>query len=307
MKKIFAICLFLIFSNPANARFTVFACESEWETLAREITGSKATIFVGALPRQDASNVKITSNLLRMLRKADMVFCSGGGLEEKWLTEAIIASKNESLAKSPESMFFAYDYAKVKPNIAPGDASLAHKAFPRVHLNPNNIVPIVEEFTRRASLLDQGHDYFYQKSYKRFATNWKKMTATWEEMALPLAGKKLAIFDDSWRGLADWLGLEVAYKVNLTKDVKENREIMTKIVAEMPQNKVDFIIVGIHEDQSFAFKFGKLTKTKVILLPLTAGEVLNAGNLQQLFMTAVRVFLDNCPKNSCSASAIKGR
>jgi zinc/manganese transport system substrate-binding protein len=301
MKKIFLIIVFCFLTTNANAAFTIFACEMEWATLAREIAGSKAVTISATAPLQDPSKVKISRDLIKNLSKADMVFCSGGGLEKDWLSDAITMSKNEVL-KEPDRVMFAYDYASVRPMVSSGDAMSERRAFSRVHLNPHNLIPIAAEFTRRISIFDKVHDYNYQKSNAQFEESWNKMIPIWEKMALPLQGQKVVVFDDSWKGLTNWLGLVVVDKVDLKKDAEKNKLRLQELADKISKDKVLAIIVGINEDQNFAMKLGKLSKTDVVLLPFTVGGGANSGSLQQMFITSVNLLLAHCPKNSCSAA-----
>lgn len=301
MKKIFLIISFCLLANTANAAFTVFACEMEWAVLAREILGNKGIAVSATSPLQDPAQIKISRDIVRNLSKADMVLCSGGELEKDWLGEAIKMSKNEVLAKEPERVMFAYDYASVRP-IVSGEVGSARKVFSRVHLNPHNMIPIAEEFTRRIAIFDKTHDDNYKKSYAEFEARWNKMIPIWEQMALPLQGQRVVVFDDSWKGLTDWLGLVVIEKVDLKVDGEKNKVRLQELADILSKSKVLAIIVGINEDQNFAMKLGKLSKTEVVLLPFTVGGGPNSGSLQQVFITSINLLLSKCPKNSCPAA-----
>ena len=282
MKNLLICIFFLSFANAANAKFTIFACEPEWGTLAREIVGSKAVVFVGSSAFQDASNVKITSDIKRKMRKADMVFCSGAGIDDKWLNQAISISKNSALLDAPEKILFANDYALIRPLGVTGKNM-------RTHLNPNNILPIMAEFTRRISILDKGRDIYYAKSYTKFEKSWNKMTLIWQKMILPIKGQKVAIYGSYFKGLTDWMGLEVTYEFNPKTISIKDRQLMNQLITHFKENPVDVIIVATHENTDFIAKLATKTKTKMVLLPFTAGGSGSAGNMRQVFISAINL------------------
>ncbi len=302
MKKLLLILIFLFSASSANAAFTIFACEMEWAGLARDIVGNKAIVVSAAMPFQDISQVKIDNKITKDLRTADMVFCSGGGLDETWLQNALNASDNPVIAGDQDRLLFAYNYAKVRTAISSTYKNSSKKVFLRTHLNPYNILFIAKEFTRRVSTLNEVNAEFYKKSYEKYAARWEQLIATWEANAVPLKKSKAIIYDDSWVALINWLGITVVDKVELSGDKAQDQKRMEELLANIEQFPVDFIIVGANEDRNFAFKLGQKSKTNVVLLPFTVGGTANSGTLEQLFNSSIYLLLANCPKSSCFSS-----
>ena len=83
--KLILIGLFCATSNVAHSMVNVFACEPEWETLAKEIGGGKVKIFSATHAKQDPHYIRARPSLINKARKADIIFCSGAGLEVGWL------------------------------------------------------------------------------------------------------------------------------------------------------------------------------------------------------------------------------
>ena len=63
----------------------IFACEPEWGALAKEIGGSKVKIFSATHAKQDPHYIRARPSLIAKARKANIIFCSGAGLEVGWL------------------------------------------------------------------------------------------------------------------------------------------------------------------------------------------------------------------------------
>lgn len=288
MRISFLILLVFFFTKTAEAKITVYACEPEWASLAREIAGNKAEVLMGTSAYENPTNILVNNKILSVIRAAEMVFCTGGGLEDKWLQRAINESDNLKVRTNPESLFLVYGANKSEK-----------KVLPRPHLNPNNIPPIAAEFTRRIKILDAINANFYQKSYEEFLTRWQKSIALWEKAAAPIKGMRVVISDDAWLGLVQWLGLEIAAKIDTQKSSIANTKRLNEIADELKKNPARAIIFANYENKEPILWLSKKTKTKVILLPFTVGGAANSSNLSQLFATSINLLLVDCSKSVC--------
>jgi hypothetical protein len=77
---------------------------------------------------------------------------------------------------------------------------------------------------------------------------------------------------------------------------------LQELADKLTKDKVLAIIVGINENQDFTNKLGRLSKNNVVLLPFTVGGGTNSNSLQQVFITSINLLLNECRKNSCSAT-----
>ncbi|MBO37693.1 MAG: zinc ABC transporter substrate-binding protein, partial [Rhodospirillaceae bacterium] len=76
-----ALVTLTLWSGSALANLKIFACEPEWGALAKEIAGSKASIYVATGPDQDAHYIRARPSLIAKIRRANLVFCTGASLE----------------------------------------------------------------------------------------------------------------------------------------------------------------------------------------------------------------------------------
>ncbi|MBU6140831.1 MAG: zinc ABC transporter substrate-binding protein [Proteobacteria bacterium] len=282
------ILLSFFFAKIAEARITIYACEPEWASLAREIAGNKAQILIATVAQENPVNVRVTNGVVSVIRTADLVFCTGGGLEQKWLKRAIEESNNVVVRSNPEALLLVY-----------GDKVSDRKVLPRPHLNPHNILPIAQELTRRLKLLDAINANFYQKSYEKFSTKWENSIELWEKAASPIKGMRVVVSDDSWAELVKWLGLEIAAKIDTQKSYVANNQRLNEIVAELKNNPAQAIIFANYEDKKPILWLSEKTKTRIILLPFTIGGAANSADLFSLFSTTINSLLVDCSKSVC--------
>jgi zinc/manganese transport system substrate-binding protein len=282
------ILLLLFNAQKALAEISIYACEPEWAALTREIVGRKAEVLLGTSPLENPANVRVNNNLLNVVRRADLIFCTGGGLEAKWLKRAIEEGNNISARTNPNALLLVY-----------GENIDRQKIIPRPHLNPHNILPIAAELTKRLKILDGLNEDFYQKSYEAFVVKWKKSIELWEKAAAPLKGMRVVISNDSWLELTKWLGLEVAAKIDAKKSYLENNQRLNEIVLSLREKPAKAIIFANYEDKKPILWLSEKTKTRVILLPFTVGGTANSANLYQFFATTINLLLVDCTKSLC--------
>src|SRR3954462_15905033 len=85
MKFIAAILLMLSASPAALPALNVFASTPEWGSLAKELGGDKANVYVASTALQDPHRIEARPGLIARARSADLIVCHGAQLEIGWL------------------------------------------------------------------------------------------------------------------------------------------------------------------------------------------------------------------------------
>ncbi len=296
MKKILlSFCLFFI-ATTAEAKITIFACEPEWGSLARMIVKDQADINVAITGDQNPLTLEIKAPLIAVARKAQMVFCTGGDLESKWLSALLNRSYNLAAISNDNSLMFAADYVDKAKILNADDAYLQRGA--RVHLNPHNIPKIAAEFTRRVKLLDPIHAGFYQKSYEEFVKKWEVAIVKWEKKAAPLKGMPLLANDNSWTYLADWLDLNIKTINDPKTGAKPDLVKLHAIVESLKVSPVEAIIFARFEDKRSVLWLRDTTKTRVALVPFTTK---GPTDLFKLFDGIINALSTDCSSGTCKS------
>jgi len=271
MKKFYLFFLLFFSSITVEAKITVLTCEPEWQSLVKEIVVDKADVINITSANQNPVDIPYNYILEDRFGIADMIFCSGGGLEDKWVTRAIRGGDNFHVMTDPDKLLFAFNFATTKPKGA------------RVHLNPHNILPIAAEFTRLVILSDIDNSDFYQKSYENFAARWNQAIKKWEEEAQPLKGMKVVVNSDSW--------LDVVAKIDAPKGYISYNYYMNKLARNLNKNRAKVIIFAAYENKESALHLSKKTNIATVLLPFTVGGAANSSNLFAMFSTTINTLL----------------
>ena len=88
MKQLLSLLVVgLLYAAPlsAQAQVNIFACEPEWAALAEEIGGDKVEAFSATHAKQNPHHIRARPSLIAKARHADLILCSGAGLEVGWL------------------------------------------------------------------------------------------------------------------------------------------------------------------------------------------------------------------------------
>ena len=71
--KFSVFLLLLITSNTIYAELNVFACEPEWASLMKELTGEHGKVFSATTAFQDPHRIEARPSLIAKMRRADVV------------------------------------------------------------------------------------------------------------------------------------------------------------------------------------------------------------------------------------------
>ena len=211
--KLILIGLFCITSNLSHAIVNIFACEPEWEALAKEIGGEKVKTFSATHANQNPHYIRARPSLISKAVKADIIFCSGASLEVGWLPLLLQKAKG-SVQSGNDGYLMASEYVKVLEKTMVADRSMGDvhpEGNPHVHLNPHNISLIAKVLTKRLELIDTTNQSFYRSRLDNFILRWEEAINRWEKNSSDLKGMQVVIHHKTFSYLIDWLELtEVA-------------------------------------------------------------------------------------------------
>src|SRR5688572_16110375 len=79
------LMVLLLVALPARAALSVFACTPEWGSLAKELGGEKANVYIATTALQDPHRIEARPSLIARARSADLMVCTGAELEIGWV------------------------------------------------------------------------------------------------------------------------------------------------------------------------------------------------------------------------------
>lgn len=285
----------LLVSLPGSAAINVFACEPEWGALAKEIAGDKASIFNATTGRQDAHRVEARPSLLARARSADLLVCSGSGLEAGWLPLLLTQSANPKIQPGTPGFLEASQHvARLEvPKVVDRSLGDIHPSGnPHVHTDPRNIARVAEVLAQRLAQLDQANADVYRSRGKAFLERWRAAMARWERQAAPLKGIRLVVYHKDFSYLEAWLGLVQVGSLEPKPGLPPSPGHLAELVSQMQRQPASVIVYSPYNDPQAAEFLSQRTKIPVRLLPLTVGGTEKANDLFGLFDDTIARLLE---------------
>ena len=177
----FVVGFFCLIPLTAQAKVNILACEPEWASLAEEIGGERVKTLSATNAHQDPHYIRARPGLLNKARRADLLLCSGAGLEIGWLP-LLLQKASRQVQPGASGYLMAADFVPLLEKLDVADRSMGDvhpEGNPHVHLNPHNILLVAQELTKRLEHIDSGHAGEYRERYEDFSKRWQQSIAQW--------------------------------------------------------------------------------------------------------------------------------
>lgn len=278
------LCTSLL-STPAAA-MVILSCEPEWASLARQLASDSAEISSATTALQDPHHIEARPGLIARARRADLVVCTGGGLEEGWLPLLQSESANPRIQRGADGYLTLIEYAAVleRPtNLSRADGDIHPDGNPHIHLDPRNIERIAPVISDRLIRIDPANATRYRQRLLDFKTRWQSAMQRWQQQALPLKGRTLVVQHKAWSYLASWLGLTIIGDLEPKPGLEPSASHLSKLLNDLAGKRVDWIVRAPFQNPRASRWLADKLNQNVVLLPYTVGGNSEAGDLFQLF------------------------
>lgn len=270
----------------ASAELRVFACEPEWAALAGEIGGDLVETHSATTALQDPHYIQARPSLIAMVRRADLVICSGAQLEIGWLPALLNKANNPSVLPATDGYMEASSFvmrldATGKVDRSQGD--IHPMGNPHVQTDPRNIAAVARALAARMSRIDPVNTEVYNTNLSGFLDRWERAIERWDERAEPLRGKRVITHHKSWVYLERWLGLEEVGNLEAIPGLPPTAAHLSRLTSEFKDGGVDVIIRSPYQDGKPALWLSERIGVEAVVLPLTVGGTEAATDLFALF------------------------
>lgn len=266
--------LFCISSN-ASAKLNIFACESEWAALTKEITKDKANIYIAVKPNQDAHHLQARPSLINQVRKADLLVCNGADLEIGWLDLVIQNSRNNKLTKGNVGHFLAADHVnllEVPTELDRKHGDVHAAGNPHLHLDPANLLIIAAKLTNNLVLTDPENEAFYQENLKVFSAKLKQQLKLWQKQAEQLAGQKIVVIHKRYIYLIKWLNLNRIATIEKLPGISPSIKHLKEVERKLQGQAGVLALVAPFDNSSYVRWLEDNSKSKIVNLPYSPAE-----------------------------------
>jgi len=291
-------------SGAHAAPLEVFACVPEWASLAKAIGGDRlANVTLATSALDNPESMKPTPGMIASLSKADMIICTGSGLEDSWLPAMLERAGNAKVGKGKPGYFMASEFVKLiedqdendhahgAPKAA-GGGHMHEAGNPHIQGDPNNVRLVAGQLAKRLIALDpEGKDGYTERA-KTFISQLTALTKELQAKAAPLKGTNIAVQHGHSIYLLNWLGVKTAATVEPEPGVAPGPAHLTEIIDEVPKDKIKFVIYAPYEDPGASKYVTEKAKIPLVKLPFTVGGSPEASDLFGLYKDSVDRLLD---------------
>jgi len=290
------LALGLMVSSIAHATVQVFACEPEWAALAKEIGGDKIESESATTALQDPHYIQARPSLIAGIRKADLLICSGSGLEAGWLPVLLQKGTNAKIQPGQAGSIMASEFVtrlEIPTVLDRSQGDLHAQGNPHIQTDPRNIALVANVLAQRLQAIDQTNASYYQQSLAAFQDKWGKAIDKWQQQAAVLRGKPIVVHHKGWAYLNNWLGLIEVATLEPKPGVPPSAAHLEELLQQMQSSPAAMIIRTAYDDPQPSEWLSKRTNIPNAALPFTIGGLPGTDDLYGLFDTTIRVLLEN--------------
>lgn len=283
-----ATILFLLVALPVastQAALKVFTCEPEWAALVQELGGAQVSVASATTALQDPHHIEARPSLIAKTRQADLLVCTGAGLEAGWLPPLLRTAGNARVQPGQPGFFeaaSAVTLLETQARADRADGDVHPQGNPHLHLDARNILPVAEQLSLRLKQLDPANAAHYAARHADFSRRWRVALAQWEREAAPLQGMPVVYHHRNWVYLAQWLGLREVGVLEPKPGLPPTAAHLTQLLAQLKLQPARAILRSAYEDARADTWLSERAKIPALLLPYTVGAE-GADDLFKLF------------------------
>ena len=269
-----------------ETQLRILACEPEWAALAAEIGGGDVIVHSATHGRQDAHHIRARPSLIAKVRRADVLICSGAGLEVGWLPVLMQRGARRIVQPGQPGHIMAADHVELLERLETFDRSMGDihpDGNPHVHLDPRNIAALAEVLTGRLAHIDPVRANAYRQRLASFRARWADAMAGWRERATGLRGMKVVVHHKAWAYLLRWAGLRRIASLERVSGVPPTASHLAEVLELARNAGAKAILRAPHEPEDAADWLSGKTGIQVVELPFTVGGQPQASDLFSLF------------------------
>ena len=271
---------------PGALAHRVLACEPEWAALAEELGGTMITAQSATTGLQDPHRIEARPSLIARMRNADLLICTGMGVEDGWLPILLRASGNDKVQPGQPGYLEAGNYVErldIPARLDRADGDVHAQGNHHIQGDPRNILLVAEVLAKRLAQIDRAHEDYFQVRYRSFSERWSQAIRRWESEAVPLKELALVEHHKALPYLSRWLGLREVAVLEPKPGIEPTVAHLTSVLAVVQRHPVRMIVRSPYNDGHAATWLAERTKVPVVVLPSTVGGSDSARDLFSLF------------------------
>lgn len=276
-----AALLALFAVMPVHAALNVLACEPEWAALAVEIGGEHVKVTSATTAMQDPHHIQARPSLIAKARRADMIICSGAGLEAGWLPLLLQKSANPKIQPGKSGHFMATDYVELLGKVSNDPKNLHAEGNPHVHFDPQRLLAIAAALADLMAQLDKAQIDDYQGNLQAFSDSWNSAIPVWQSELSKISGSSVVVHHDSWVYLLQWAGIQQVATLEPKHGVPPSSSYLAGLLKQLKTQPASMIIRSGYEDKRPSQWLSEKSGLPVVSIPFSVSEYQSKGSLKR--------------------------
>jgi zinc/manganese transport system substrate-binding protein len=289
-----ALALWLVVHAHGAFAHHIFACEPEWAALSEELGGTMVSVFSATTALQDPHHIEARPSLIARVRNADLLVCTGLGIEDGWLPILIRESGNDKVQPGKPGYLIAGDYVEKLdiPKVLDRSLGDVHaQGNHHIQGDPRNILLVADELARRLTRIDPSHQDYFQTRHKAFSARWREAIKRWEKQATPLRGVGIVGHHKAWPYLCRWLGMREIAVMEPKPGMEPTIPHLQEVLATLQQDPADMVVRASYNNARASEWLAERTRLPEVVLPSTVGGTDSAKDLFSLYEDIIRRLL----------------
>lgn len=259
---------------PAAAKVNVFSCQPEWAALAEEIGGDKVSAVSATTAFQDQHHIEARPSLIARVRNADLLICSGSGLEVGWLPLLLTQSGNGKIQPGSPGYIEASQYVpklEVPRTLDRSMGDIHPGGNPHIQTDPRNIAKVATVLAERLAQVDARNAAFYRSRAADFDKRWQEAIRRWEAQGARLKGVPVLEHHKDFSYLVHWLGLREIGTLEPKPGIPPTTAHLAELVELMKRDPAKLIIYSSYSDPKASQFLSQRTGIPAVMIPFTLG------------------------------------
>ena len=263
------LIFWIIFSLTAlslNAAVKIVTTTTVIYSIVKEVGGEKISVDYICRGDQDPHFLEVLPSYMLKIRKADIMFQNGLGLE-LWAQKLIDGSRNSKLLLVDLSANIS------KKGIPTGkiDASqgdIHPYGNPHYWLDPENTAIMAEEILNTLSAQDADNADFYKTNYDLFTKQLEAKLQIWKNKMAKVQNRQFIVYHDSWLYFADRFNISIAGFIEPKPGIPPTPSHNAELIRLVSNNKIQTILMENYYSDSSPNQIAVETGIRVVKVPV---------------------------------------
>jgi zinc/manganese transport system substrate-binding protein len=272
----------------------VLACEPEWAALAEELGGSMITAHSATTGLQDPHRIEARPSLIARVRNADLLICTGLGVEAGWLPILLVNSGNAKVQPGQPGYIEVGDYVEkldIPKRVDRAEGDVHVEGNHHIQGDPRNMLLVADVLAKRLAKMDPAHQAYFEARHRAFAERWTQALGRWQQQAAPLKGIGIVEHHKAWPYLSRWLGLREVAVMEPKPGIEPTIAHLTSLATQLQSDHARVIVRSSYNNPRASEWLAERTKLPMVVLPSTVGGNDNAKDLFSFYEDVVNRLL----------------